>query len=195
MSEEQRGFWETFARRPSIVELVGSGLISLVILVATSNTGWDILAFTLTFLAVLALVGLWCLHWVMGLVARARGTLRSALTAREWLAWAVLPILLFASFVQLRLDLSLRLRFALSRSAFEEYDRGAIEGEPGPEGLGLYSVERVQFLFGRPHITTNSSLFSTSSGFVRWPDRPPRERGELRYHRLWGDWYTFYWSD
>ena len=185
----------TFPRRPLVVELVAAGVLFLWILWAASDAVVPFGHLLLLAVLALGLVGLWGLHWLASLVARSRGQMGAPLTGKEWVAWVVLPLLLFSGYTAAKLRIPLRLRFEMSRAAFEEYVTSAREGEGAePEGLGLYRVRGVEFHDGVPHVSTAFELFDYG-GFVLLPDGPPPDARPYTYRHLTGRWYTFVFRD
>jgi hypothetical protein len=141
----------------------------------------------------LLLVGLCCLDYLVRLIVviaacRKPGYREDGAGVKQWWRWVVPPLVVILMFSG---DWPMRLRFAISRPAFERAARAALVGNPPatPGWVGSYYVERVYAApEGIVYFQTGYD-FADYVGFVYRPE----ETTAKGYQRLAPAWYMERW--
>lgn len=131
--------------------------------------------------------------WVAIIVGWAVWTLRE----RPGRAAALLPAVVFILVAALILDLPFRVRFALSRPAFEEMI-GQQRYMPSHQGLFVVDVQRFTGVGEVEFTVRNGDIDRIAWGFSYSLDGPPGKPidgplplSEQRYRHLDGNWYLW----
>ena len=139
------------------------------------------------------LIGGW---WSMRFVALAQSVVTSRADAYEfkhgWRGWFIAPVVVALTISLLAIRAPLRLRFGLSRGAFER----AATAQPNGAGrlpagwIGLYSVHYTWAEGECVYFATGGRVFD-QDGFVYAPSGPPPDGWPLTTSSLGGGWHTF----
>ena len=150
--------------------------------VAASNVVMGLLPFLALAASGLVLAGIWGLRAVWWALIGFPARLGRRRRPLDRLAWLVLPAALALAIGLARLEVPLRIRFALSESALRAV------GEPGR--AGLFRVERILREDGLALLTTGTS-FLDEYGLVRIPGGEPPESLVRDYRHLKGEWWAY----
>jgi hypothetical protein len=142
------------------------------------------------------------LAWLIAAPAWIAGILfaRGASGRGRFVGWVSAAVIAVPTLGAIALGLPPRVRFALSRAAFERAAADVMRSaEPlaattgrGSERVGLYSVDhREAFPGGARFGVEGSGLFTRGFAYAPAGSRPPSSSGEDEYVALDGDWYVW----
>lgn len=189
---QRPGFWKRLLRRPSIFELVLTGLWLLCAFFFLSNVEIDLGPMVVLLFSAMALAAVWGLrvlillallmvrHKVCGLV----------------LPWLALPAAFVLALTAAKTNLDLRVRLRLSEPALRQYAATLAPGvqedyaEPGKR-VGLFWVTRAENVNGCCRFTTASCFFE-QAGVAYCPQGEPPRDEKYTYWHIRGPWYRWF---
>jgi hypothetical protein len=119
--------------------------------------------------------------------------------SRSRARWFALPVAVLLVISAGKVDWPVRLRFELSRQAFEYTAQAMLNGtatQTGPQWIGLYHVRRVRLDQGNiVQFDLGVNFLAPWAGFEYWPTAPPPPDTSVRtrIEHVTDDWYAVEW--
>jgi hypothetical protein len=183
--------WTPFGLDPGWTGWLLSALTLAIWIVAASIPGGHFGLILVAAASTVCLVVAWTLRLLLA------GTLR--LWRKRPFAWRrflVQPLLVAAVAGVVLVRSPLHIRFDLSRGAMNRTAVAVMAGREDPRTIhhiGLFSVQRAEWIPGGFRFLVSSSGFLDGEGFAYSPDGPPAVVGEDEYEHYSGPWYL--WSE
>ncbi|MFB9206178.1 hypothetical protein ACFFV7_33640 [Nonomuraea spiralis] len=172
------GDWATFA------VLLGLGTIY-----ATSVPGWHFMWLMLVGVGWLLFGVTWLIVLGVALVRRAR----LVALRRNWMFWAVPPLVVALVGSLVYVGAPFRMRFELSRSSLDHFAKTVSEGTPPGKRnwIGLYPVEYLEGSRRAFGFMIEDTGFFGSYGFAWSPNGEPDIDAPGYYRHFDGQWYLW----